>query len=100
VIRRALWFGAGAASALWVERKARQAAQRFTPPALATSAAERAKERGRDVLAAVAEGRRAMRSREAELRAGLAPGDPATAPPAEGPGATVHALTPRRGTGG
>ena len=69
----------------------RQAAQRFTPPAIAASAAEAARARGRDVAAAFAEGRQAMRTREAELRAELDAGPEGP----EGPGASIHPLTPR-----
>ena len=95
MFRRAFWFGAGAASALWVQHKVRRAAQRFTPPAIAASAAEAARARGRDVAAAIAEGRQAMRAREAELRAELQP-----EPEREGPVASVHPFTPRAASAG
>ena len=89
MFHRAAWFGAGAVTAVWAQRKARKAAQRFTPPAIASSAAEAARSRGRNLAAALQEGRQAMREREVELRAEL---------DAEGPGASIHTLTPRPAT--
>jgi hypothetical protein len=69
-----VWFGAGAASAVYVRRKAQAAAKRLGPDHVATAAVEKARGRARQVRAAVTEGRTAMAEREAELRAELRQG--------------------------
>jgi hypothetical protein len=61
----------GVGASLWVERKAKAVAARYRPTT-------RARGLPGDVVAALREGREAMRAREAELRA-LSPGSP---PPA------------------
>jgi hypothetical protein len=69
---RARWMAAGlligAGGSVWVERKVRSVASRYSPAGLAGSTTARARGLGADVRAAIAEGRDAMRAREAELR--------------------------------
>jgi len=80
MLRRARWFGAGAAigigASVWGQRKLKTAAARHRPARLAGSALDRARTWPAEVRAAVQEGRTTMRQREAELRQGLerAPG--------------------------
>lgn len=73
MMRRATWFVAGAAAgaggAVYAGRKVRQAADKLKPVNVARTAADRARQRGRDVVAAVRDGRAAMAAKEAELRA-------------------------------
>lgn len=73
MFKRALWLTTGAAfgfgSSIWVTRWAKDVAARYTPTKLTIDAASTAKTIGRGVRDAVAEGRVAMREREAELRA-------------------------------
>jgi hypothetical protein len=65
VLKRIRWLATGLAigvgTSLWIERKAKAVAARYSP-------ATRAKGLPGDVVAAVREGRDAMRAREAELR--------------------------------
>lgn len=73
VLKRVSWFVAGAAAgaggAVWAQRKVKEAARRYAPAQVATNAVESARQRGRDVVDAVREGRRAMAAKEQELRA-------------------------------
>ena len=66
MMRRVMWFTAGAVAgvsgSMYVRRKAREAADRYRPVSMAKGAVER-------VTDAVREGRAAMVAREAELRA-------------------------------
>jgi len=66
MMRRVMWFTAGAVAgvsgSVYVRRKAREAADRYRPVSMAKGAVER-------VTDAVREGRAAMVAREAELRA-------------------------------
>ena len=66
MIKRAVWFAAGAVAGVggsaYAKRKARAAAQRYKPVTLAKGAVDR-------VTDAVREGRAAMAAKEAELRA-------------------------------
>jgi hypothetical protein len=75
VLKRIRWLATGLAigvgTSLWLERKAKAVAARYSP-------ATRARRLPGDVAAAVREGREAMRAREAELRA-LSPGPVRTA---------------------
>lgn len=68
MIRRLVWFVSGAVAGVlgagYAKRKAREAAEELAPAAVARRAAGRLRE-------AVDEGRRAARSREAELKAQL-----------------------------
>ncbi len=62
MLKRLFWLTLGVASgfggSVWLQRRLRQAVDRFAPENVQ-----------RDMRAAVTEGRTAMRSREAELRA-------------------------------
>ncbi|MBA2279733.1 MAG: hypothetical protein M3527_05245 [Actinomycetota bacterium] len=62
MFKRLFWLTVGVASgfggSVWLQRRVRQAIDRFAPASVQS-----------DMRAAVAEGRTAMRSREAELRA-------------------------------
>jgi hypothetical protein len=77
VIKRLGWFVAGtlagAAGGLYGRRKVVQAADRIAPTNVAKRTVVRARDgirdRGRDVVEAVREGRDGMRAKEAELRA-------------------------------
>ena len=66
MMRRLMWFTAGAVAGVsgsaYARRKAREAAERYRPVSMAKGAVER-------VADAVREGRAAMVAREAELRA-------------------------------
>ncbi len=70
MLKRIRWLATGLAigvgASLWVERKVKAVAARYSP-------ATRARGLPGDVVAALREGREAMRAREAELRA-LSPG--------------------------
>ena len=71
-MRRLFWLGvgavAGASGTIWTERKVRQRLDALQPDHLVVQAGERARDVGRSVLDAVAEGRGAMRERELQLR--------------------------------
>lgn len=73
MFKRTFWFGVGAATgasgAFWAKKRVQQAVARYAPPQLTADATDRAKRLGRDVREAFSEGRRAMRTREDELRA-------------------------------
>ena len=72
----------GVGVAVWGQRRLKQLAQTYTPPEVAARAAKRSTEAaGRkvtEVRSAFAEGREAMRQREAQLREQL---DPTKYPP-------------------
>jgi hypothetical protein len=72
-MKRITWFvtglAAGAASASYATKKIKHTASQMTPVNVAKSAAGRAKQGGRKVVAAVKEGRVAMHAREDELKA-------------------------------
>ena len=82
MLKRVRWMAMGAGVAVWGRRRVRQWAQTHTPPEVAARAAKRSTEMaGRkvtEVRSAFAEGRQAMRDREAQLREQL---DPAKYPP-------------------
>ncbi|HLI53983.1 MAG TPA: hypothetical protein VKU88_06645 [Acidimicrobiales bacterium] len=65
MLKRIRWLTTGLAlgfgASFWLRRKAREAADRYRPAGLAAATAARARD-------ALAEGRIAMREREAELR--------------------------------
>lgn len=69
MLKRIRWMATGVAvgagATIWAERKARAVAAKYSP----SGAANRARGWPADVVAAVKEGREAMREREAELRA-------------------------------
>lgn len=69
MLKRVRWMvvgmGVGAGAQLWAKRKVAELLHRYSPPEVASRAAASAKSEFR---AALAEGRAAMRRREAELR--------------------------------
>jgi hypothetical protein len=71
-MRRLFWLGvgaiAGASGTIWAERKVRTRLEALQPDHLVVAAGNRARDVGRSVVDAVADGRGAMREREAELR--------------------------------
>jgi hypothetical protein len=76
VLKRLRWIvmgmGVGASASVWAQRKVKLLLRSYTPPEVATRAAKRGSDAaGRtagEVRTALAEGRQAMRQREAELR--------------------------------
>jgi len=76
VLKRLRWIlmgmGVGASASVWAQRRVKQLMKSYTPPEVASRAAKRSQAvAGRtasDVRTAFAEGRQAMRQREAELR--------------------------------
>ena len=78
LIRRLVWFTSGATAgfggAMWVRRRIRRALRRYAPENVRADASASVRRLGAGVRDAVAEGRSAMRDREAELRAELRPG--------------------------
>ena len=72
MFKRLLWFTIGCASSLWVMRTVRRTVERLAPQRLTQDAVAGARSAGAELKAALAEGRVAMREREAELRAGIA----------------------------
>jgi hypothetical protein len=101
VFKRIFWMGTGiavgAGGAFWAKRKVEETVEQYLPEQVALRAAETAKGLGSTVRQAAAEGREAMRTTEAELRArveartfvGDGPVDPP--PPAASPGAARRA---------
>lgn len=71
--KRSFWFVSGAAaglgSSLWVQRRVKLVVERYVPEKVQERAADAARRVGPAVRDAVTEGRDAMRSREAEMRA-------------------------------
>lgn len=82
-MRRLFWLGvgaiAGASGTIWAEHKVRTRIEQLGPEHLVVTAGNKARDVGRSVVDAVAEGRGAMREREAELRSTY---DPAARGPA------------------
>ncbi len=72
MFKRALWFSIGCGSSLWVMRTVRRTVERLTPHRLTQDAVAGARSAINELKAALAEGRQAMRDREAELRAEIA----------------------------
>ena len=73
MLKRFFWlligFVLGFGSSLTAVRKLRRVAARYAPPEIAQRWGERATSVGRDVRAAVRDGRSEMRTREAEIKA-------------------------------
>ena len=73
MFRRLFWLvigaGFGFGMSFWVMRFVRETAARYTPERMSADLADAIKSLGGDLRAAVADGREAMREREAELRA-------------------------------
>lgn len=77
MLRRLFWMTLGMAvgvgASFWVMRFIRETAARYTPERISSDLADSVKGLRNDLREAVAEGREAMRKREAELRAELDP---------------------------
>jgi len=75
VFRRLFWLvigaGFGFGVSFWLMRFVRETAARYTPERVSADLADALKGLGSDLRAAVAEGREAMREREAELRSNV-----------------------------
>jgi hypothetical protein len=69
---RVTWLGIGAAvgalGAKWAERRIKRAVNRYLPASASAELAARGRSLGADVQSALADGRRAMAEREAQLR--------------------------------
>ena len=72
MFKRLFWLvlgaGFGFGMSFWITRMARDRLARFTPGNVSGELARAARDLGKDLRAAVAEGAAAMREREAELR--------------------------------
>ena len=76
MLKRLRWIvmgmGVGASASVWAQRRLKLWMKSYTPPEVAARAAKRSTElagrKAGDVRTAFAEGRQAMREREAELR--------------------------------
>lgn len=75
MLKRLFWLlvgtGFGFGVSFWLMRFVRATVERYTPERMSADLAGALREFGADLRAAVAEGREAMREREAELRAQL-----------------------------
>ena len=75
MVKRMVWLTVGAGFgfgvSFWVMRAARRTLARYTPERVSADVAGAVRGLGADLRAAVAEGRQAMREREAALRADL-----------------------------
>jgi hypothetical protein len=75
MFKRLFWLmvgvGFGFGVSFWVMRFARETMQRYTPERISDDLAGAMRGLGADIRAAVADGRDAMREREAEIRAEL-----------------------------
>ena len=73
MFKRIIWMGTGAvvgaSGAFWAKRKVEATVAQYLPDQVAERAAVSARDLGRTVRAAAAEGRVAMKATEAELRA-------------------------------
>jgi hypothetical protein len=78
VFKRLFWLvigaGFGFGVSFWLMRFVRDTMQRYTPERVSADLAGALRGLGADLRAAVAEGREAMREREAEIRAELGSG--------------------------
>ena len=72
MLRRIFWLflgiGVGLGSSVWVTRRVKQTAARYSPQRLSNDLTSSVRAVGHDLRLAVQEGREAMRKREAELR--------------------------------
>ena len=77
MFKRLFWLvvgaGFGFGMSFWLMRFVRETVARYTPERVSGDLADALRSFGADLRAAVAEGREAMREREAELRADLEP---------------------------
>jgi hypothetical protein len=78
LVRRLFWIGTGASlgfgGAMWIRARIRRAMARVMPERVSADVAKGVRQAGTTLREAVAEGRQAMRHREAELRQDLSPG--------------------------
>lgn len=76
MFKRLFWLavgtGIGFGLSLWLTRLVRTTMERYTPERLSADLSASMRRLGEDLRAAVADGREAMREREAELRESLA----------------------------
>ena len=68
----ALGLGFGFGMSFWITRRVRETVARYTPERMSSDVASAMRDLGRDLRAAVEDGRAAMREREEQLRAELA----------------------------
>ena len=68
MIRRSFWMVVGAGIGVWLVLKVQAAASKLTPSGALDEARRRVRHVGNDLSAALAEGKRAKRATEAELR--------------------------------
>ena len=68
----AVGMGMGFGLSLWLTRLVRSTIERYTPERVSADLSASVRRLGEDIRAAVADGREAMREREAELRESLA----------------------------
>jgi hypothetical protein len=77
MFKRLFWLavgiGFGFGLSFWVSRFVRETVARYAPERVSSDLAEAIRAFGGDLRAAVTEGREAMRERESEIRAELAP---------------------------
>jgi hypothetical protein len=82
VLKRLRWLAMGMGLGVWAQRRVKLWVKSYTPPEVAARAAKRSTQaagrKAGEVRSAVAEGRQAMREREAQLREQL---DPTRSPP-------------------
>ncbi|HZQ29149.1 MAG TPA: hypothetical protein VFA94_15735 [Acidimicrobiales bacterium] len=75
MFKRIFWLvigaGFGFGVSFWLMRFVRETVNRYSPERVSSDLADALKGLGKDLRAAVAEGREAMKEREAELRADL-----------------------------
>ena len=78
MLKRLFWLvvgvGFGFGMSFWVTRMVREKVARFSPENVSAELAKAMSSLGRDVRAAVSEGREAMREREAAVRAEIESG--------------------------
>ena len=68
MVRRGFWMVVGAVLGVWMVAKVQRAAARLTPSGAVQVLRRQARHLGNDLAAALAEGRRAKRATEVELR--------------------------------
>ena len=78
MFRRAFWFGTGATAgfggAMWIRRQVLRTVRRYAPEQVRDDMSTSVRRAGGSLRDALAEGRREMAHREAELRDELRPG--------------------------
>lgn len=68
MVRRSWWLAVGAGLGIWAVLKVQQTTARLTPSGVVDGVVRHARHLGADLTAALAEGQRAKRLTEAELR--------------------------------